>query len=223
MKAVHSFTPRIVPGRIGRVLEIGGATGCPWHSRARPASAPTPTEAETLLRMCTGFQPSSAAFLIACAANFGVVTLTKMSAPEALRPHDLRVDRRIGRSRRASRRRSSRPCRRARPSGPSVVLAVVVVLEQHARSCRPDGSPGCTWRRCGLRSGSWAASPSSRGSSSGRPIWSRRSRRRAAAPSWRSCISGSPNWAPCRAAGRSAAPRRSRPACAPARPSSAAQ
>jgi hypothetical protein len=30
-----------------------------------------------------GFQPISAAFLIACAANFGVVMLKKVSAPEA--------------------------------------------------------------------------------------------------------------------------------------------
>ena len=40
-----------------------------------------PIEAETLLRKCSGFQPISAFFLIACAANFGVVTLKKTSAP----------------------------------------------------------------------------------------------------------------------------------------------
>ena len=33
--------------------------------------------------MCSGFQPISATLRIACAANFGVATLKKMSAPEA--------------------------------------------------------------------------------------------------------------------------------------------
>ena len=36
-----------------------------------------------LASRCTGFQPSSATFLIACAANFGEDSLKKMSAPEA--------------------------------------------------------------------------------------------------------------------------------------------
>jgi hypothetical protein len=44
-----------------------------------------PTEAETLLRKCSGVHPISAIFLIACAANFGVVTLKKTSAPVAFR------------------------------------------------------------------------------------------------------------------------------------------
>jgi len=43
-----------------------------------------PTEAETLETMCSGFHSISASFLIACAANFGVVMLRKTSAPEAL-------------------------------------------------------------------------------------------------------------------------------------------
>src|SRR5882672_5802660 len=52
---------------------------------SRPAGFRTePTEIETLLRICSGFQPISAAFLIACAANFGVVTLKNTSAPEAV-------------------------------------------------------------------------------------------------------------------------------------------
>ena len=55
-----------------------------------------PTEGETLLRKCSGFQPSSATFLIACAANFGVAMLTKTSAPSRLQLDDVRVDRRIG-------------------------------------------------------------------------------------------------------------------------------
>ena len=40
-----------------------------------------PTEFETLARNRTGFQPISAAFLIACAANFGEASLKKTSAP----------------------------------------------------------------------------------------------------------------------------------------------
>ena len=40
---------------------------------SKPAGLITlPIEAETLLSKCTGFQPISAIFLIACAANFGV-------------------------------------------------------------------------------------------------------------------------------------------------------
>ncbi len=51
---------------------------------SKPAGFITlPTEADTLLRKCTGFQPISAFFLIACAANFGVVMLTNTSAPVA--------------------------------------------------------------------------------------------------------------------------------------------
>ena len=51
---------------------------------SKPAGLITlPTEAETLLRMCSGFQSISAIFLIACAANFGVVTLKNTSAPVA--------------------------------------------------------------------------------------------------------------------------------------------
>ncbi len=49
---------------------------------SKPAGFITlPIEAETLLRKCSGFQPISAFFLIACAANFGVVMLKKTSAP----------------------------------------------------------------------------------------------------------------------------------------------
>src|SRR5260370_26572574 len=52
---------------------------------SKPAGLSTePTELETLLRRWTGFQPSSAIFLIAWAANFGVATLKTMSAPDAL-------------------------------------------------------------------------------------------------------------------------------------------
>ena len=38
-----------------------------------------PIEIDTLVRKCTGCQASSPSFLIACAANFGVATLMKMS------------------------------------------------------------------------------------------------------------------------------------------------
>ena len=49
---------------------------------SKPAGLITlPIEAETLLRKCSGFQPISAFFLIACAANFGVVMLMNTSAP----------------------------------------------------------------------------------------------------------------------------------------------
>ena len=49
---------------------------------SKPAGFITlPIEAETLLRKCSGFQPISSFFLIACAANFGVVMLTNTSAP----------------------------------------------------------------------------------------------------------------------------------------------
>ena len=48
-----------------------------------PAGAMTTTDFDTEARKCTGFQPSSAFFLIAMVANFGVVNCMKMSAPEA--------------------------------------------------------------------------------------------------------------------------------------------
>ena len=53
---------------------------------SRPAGLSTaPTEADTLFRRWIGFQPMSAAFLIAWAANFGVVTLKNTLAPLFLR------------------------------------------------------------------------------------------------------------------------------------------
>ena len=51
-----------------------------------PAGMSTvPVALDTLFRYCVGFQPISPAFLIAWAANFGVVILKKVSAPDALR------------------------------------------------------------------------------------------------------------------------------------------
>ena len=64
---------------------------------SKPAGLITlPIEAETLLRKCSGFQPISAIFLIACAANFGVVKLKKTSAPDDLQLDDVGVDGRLG-------------------------------------------------------------------------------------------------------------------------------
>ena len=43
------------------------------------------SEVETLFSRCTGFQPMSCDFLIACTANFGVVMLKNTFAPLFLR------------------------------------------------------------------------------------------------------------------------------------------
>ena len=49
---------------------------------SKPAGFITlPIEALTLFRKCSGFHPISEFFLIACAANFGVVMLKNTSAP----------------------------------------------------------------------------------------------------------------------------------------------
>ena len=51
---------------------------------SNPAGLITPpTELDTFDTMCSGVQFISASFLIACAANFGVVMLMKTSTPEA--------------------------------------------------------------------------------------------------------------------------------------------
>src|SRR5207253_1941524 len=85
MKATHSF----LPASSFQVESVGSFRY--WvestsFDASRPAGLSTePTEFDTLLSRCTGFQPISCAFLIACAANFGVVTLKKTSAPEFFR------------------------------------------------------------------------------------------------------------------------------------------
>ncbi len=57
----------------------------PWEA-SRPAGFSTePTEAETLFRKWVGRHPISKAFLMAWAANLGVVTLKKTLAPLFLR------------------------------------------------------------------------------------------------------------------------------------------
>ena len=53
---------------------------------SRPAGFSTvPSELDTLFRKWSGFQPMSCAFLIAWAANFGIVTLKNTLAPLFLR------------------------------------------------------------------------------------------------------------------------------------------
>ena len=69
-------------------LSVGSLRYCavmiPWLF-SRPAGFITePTEADTLLRYCAGFQPMSAALRIAWAAAFGVAMLKKTLAPESL-------------------------------------------------------------------------------------------------------------------------------------------
>ena len=40
-----------------------------------------PTELDTLLRICVGFQPMSSALRIVCAANLGVAIVSRTLAP----------------------------------------------------------------------------------------------------------------------------------------------
>src|SRR5277367_3009594 len=83
MKARHCF----MSGASSHCLSVGSLTYAavviPWLL-SRPAGFRTDaTEAETLLRYCAGFQPSSPALRIAWAANFGVETLKNTFAPES--------------------------------------------------------------------------------------------------------------------------------------------
>src|SRR3954468_5656489 len=85
MKESQSFLPLSLSqdGSVGSFKYWVDSTSL---EASNPAGFSTePTEFDTLLSRCTGFQPISCAFLIACAANFGVVTLKKTSAPEAFR------------------------------------------------------------------------------------------------------------------------------------------
>ena len=54
-----------------------------------------PTEAETLLRKCSGFQSISPTFLIACAANFGVADIDEDVGAGRLELDDMVVDGRL--------------------------------------------------------------------------------------------------------------------------------
>src|SRR5258708_4112324 len=56
----------------------------PWQLSKPAGFIVEATEAETLLRYCTGFQPRSPALRIACAANLGMAMLKKTLAPESL-------------------------------------------------------------------------------------------------------------------------------------------
>src|SRR5215469_6234029 len=79
LKAASSF-------QVGSVGSLKKAVDRIPFELSNPAGLRTePMEADTLLRRCNGFQPISETFLVACAANFGVVTSYKMSAPEACR------------------------------------------------------------------------------------------------------------------------------------------
>src|SRR5215467_8494928 len=82
MKTSHSL-------RAGSSFQVGSVGSLVYAvlstplALSRPAGLSTePTELETLLRRWTGFQPSSATFLMAWAANFGVARLKKISAPD---------------------------------------------------------------------------------------------------------------------------------------------
>ena len=55
-----------------------------------------PMEVLTLLRTCSGFQPISAAFLMACAVNFGRGDVDEYVGIERLHLDDVRVDGRLG-------------------------------------------------------------------------------------------------------------------------------
>src|SRR5215831_6702756 len=85
MKADHFLNPAS-SFQVGSVGSLKYAVLSTPLALSNPAGLSTdPTELETLLRRWTGFHPSSAIFLIAWAANFGVATLKTMSAPDALR------------------------------------------------------------------------------------------------------------------------------------------
>ena len=75
MKADHS----LYAGSSFQVGSVGSLRYCVDRMAFAfwiPAGLSTePTEFDTLLSRCTGFHSISAIFLIACAANFGVVTL----------------------------------------------------------------------------------------------------------------------------------------------------
>ncbi len=100
-----------------------------------------------------------------------------------------------------------------------VVLAVVVVLHQHADLRVLDVGQDVLGvdDRLGHVVGLEAHGP--REVPSGRPTWRRRSPRTAAAPSWHSCTCGSRCSAACRESGTGTAPCPPPPACAPSPPS----
>src|SRR5215467_14178334 len=83
MKAAHSLYSAS-SFQLGSVGSLAYAVVKIPLALSKPAGLSTaPTERETLFSRWTGFQPISAAFLMACAANFGDVTSKKTSAPDA--------------------------------------------------------------------------------------------------------------------------------------------
>ena len=100
---------------------------------------------------------------------------------EILQRHDLRIDGGIADFVGFVGDDHVEPCRRGRRSIPSSGPGRRRRSARSRRSCCSGNSSGCSSRRCGPRSGSSAASPWSRENSADRRIWSRRSRRKAAA------------------------------------------
>src|SRR5262245_26657689 len=85
MKSDHWIKPGSA-FQLGSVASLRAAEDRTPLEFSRPAGLSTPpTEMDVLLRTCVGDQPISATLVIACAANLGVVTLKKMSAPELFR------------------------------------------------------------------------------------------------------------------------------------------
>jgi len=68
--------------RVGDIHLIAGTQDA--SGVLQTAGFSTRDDADTLVMMWIGCQPSSAAFLMACAANFGVPMLTKISGFEVL-------------------------------------------------------------------------------------------------------------------------------------------
>src|SRR5262249_4693791 len=85
MNATHSFILGwlVHCGSVGSMRDA--AEMMPWLLSRPAGRSVAPTEAAALFMICSGFQPSAAIFLIACAANFGVETLRKTSALDACR------------------------------------------------------------------------------------------------------------------------------------------
>src|ERR1700732_5044 len=79
MKARHSF----IAGSFVHCGSLGSfryaALRISWPFSYPAGFMTLPTDTETLVRKWIGFHFSSPIFLIACAANFGVVMWTKMS------------------------------------------------------------------------------------------------------------------------------------------------
>src|SRR5260370_35043690 len=85
MKADHSLyaASSFQVGSVGSLRYCDDRTPL---ALSRPAGLSTaPTETELLVSRWTGFQPNSAIFLIAWAADFELAALKMISAPDALR------------------------------------------------------------------------------------------------------------------------------------------